>query len=109
LAVMTNAFAKPFFDLPPERYQFTPFGSLADYLAFLQSLDIGIAPLLPTAYNRGRSDVKFLEYAASGVAGIYARLDPYQHSVEDGRTGLLFSSDSELVEKLRPADAVDRF
>jgi hypothetical protein len=70
LAVMTNEFAQPFVQIEPHRYHFTRFGSLADYLKFLPSLDIGLAPLLPSAYNRCRSDVKFLEYASHGVAGI---------------------------------------
>src|SRR5262249_26967473 len=48
LAVMTNEAAKPFLQLAPHRYHFTPFGSLPEYLRFLRSLDIGLAPLLPT-------------------------------------------------------------
>jgi tetratricopeptide (TPR) repeat protein len=97
LAVMTNEFARPFLSLPAERYHFTPFGSISDYLRFLGTLDIGLAPLLPSDYNRGRSDVKFLEYAASGVAGIYADLEPYRDSVRHGETGLLYRTGDELI------------
>jgi tetratricopeptide (TPR) repeat protein len=100
LAVMNNELAKPFFDLPAERYHFTSFGTLEQYLEFLKSLDIGVAPLLPTGYNRGRSDVKFLEYARSGVAGIYADLEPYRGSVEDGKTGFLYSTGEQLLARL---------
>ena len=100
LAVMNQEFAKPFVHLPPERYRFTPFGSLADYLQFLRGLDIGLAPLLPTEYNRCRSDVKFLEYASQGVAGIYAGLEPYRDSVVHGQTGLLYKSEAELCQCL---------
>jgi len=100
LAVMTDEVARPFFRLPPERYHFTPFGSLTDYLRFLRSLDIGIAPLLPTDYNRCRSDVKFLEYASQGVAGIYADLEPYQASVIPNETGLLYRTPEQLIESL---------
>jgi tetratricopeptide (TPR) repeat protein len=100
LAVMCNDFAKPFFDLPPSRYHFTPFGPLSTYLDFLKSIDIGLAPLLPTGYNRGRSDVKFLEFATSGVAGIFADLDPYRTSVQDGKTGFLYSSGEQLLARL---------
>jgi glycosyltransferase involved in cell wall biosynthesis len=97
LAVMTHDFARSFFRLPPERYHFTSFGSIADYYRFLPSLDIGLAPLLPSAYNRGRSDVKYLEYAACGVVGVYADLEPYRDSVHDGATGLLYRSGPELL------------
>src|SRR5262249_49860436 len=87
---------------------FTPFGSMADYLRFLSTLDVGLAPILPTDYNRGRSDVKFLEYAAAGVAGVYADLEPYRGSVIDGETGLLYRTGEELLRCLdRLADDAD--
>jgi tetratricopeptide (TPR) repeat protein len=97
LHVMSGEAARPFVRLPPERYHFRPGGSLADYLHFLGRLDVGLAPLLPSDYNCGRSDVKFLEYAACGVAGVYADLEPYQGSVKDGETGLLYRSGPELL------------
>jgi tetratricopeptide (TPR) repeat protein len=97
LAVMSGEAARPFLRLPPERYHFRPGGSLADYLHFLGRLDVGLAPLLPSDYNRGRSDVKFLEYAACGVVGVYADLEPYRGSVSAGETGLLYRSEPELL------------
>ena len=100
LAVMTNEFAQPFFRLPPERYHFTSFGSLADYLKFLEGLDIGLAPMLTTDYNRCRSDVKFLEYASRGVVGIYADLEPYQGNVVHQQTGLMFRTIPEMIQNL---------
>jgi tetratricopeptide (TPR) repeat protein len=100
LAVMTHDLARPFFNLPAERYHFTSFGSLSDYLRFLRSVDVGIVPLLPTDYNRCRSDVKFLEYASQGVVGIYADLEPYRGKVVHGQTGLLFQNPAELIDRL---------
>jgi tetratricopeptide (TPR) repeat protein len=100
LAVMTHDIAQTFFRLPAERYHFTGFGSLADYLRFLGSLDAGVVPLLPTGYNRCRSDVKFLEYASRGVVGIYADLEPYRGSIVPGETGFLFRTPAELIERL---------
>jgi tetratricopeptide (TPR) repeat protein len=96
LGVMCNEFIKPFIQLSPDRYHFRPFGSLRDFYDFLATLDIGIAPLLPTDYNRCRSDVKFLEYALHGVVGIYPDLEPYRDSVEHGKTGLLYRTQEEL-------------
>jgi tetratricopeptide (TPR) repeat protein len=100
LAVMTNEFGRPFINLPSERYHFTPFGSLAAYYQFLHTLDIGLAPLLPSEYNRCRSDVKYLEYASRGVAGIYADLEPYRATVEPGKTGLLYRTPEEFLQAL---------
>lgn len=90
LALMTGEPARAFFPLPRERLVFRSFGTRADYLGFLDGLDVGIAPLLPTAYNRGRSDVKHLEYAARGVPGLYSDVGPYRARVRPGETGLLF-------------------
>jgi tetratricopeptide (TPR) repeat protein len=100
LAIMTHELAQEFFHLDPARFHFRPFGSIESYLDFLGSIDVGIAPLLPTKYNKGRSDVKFLEYASCGVAGIYQNLEPYRNSVQDGETGLFFSSPEELIDQL---------
>jgi predicted O-linked N-acetylglucosamine transferase (SPINDLY family) len=100
LAVMNNDFAKRFIDIPEARYHYEPFGSLAQYEAFLQRLDIGLAPLLPSDYNRCRSDVKFLEYASHGVAGIYADLEPYRDSVVDFETGLFYRTPAGLISAL---------
>lgn len=90
LALMTGEPARAFFPLPPDRFVFRPFGTRADYIGFLDGLDIGIAPLLPTAYNRGRSDVKHVEYAVRGVPGLYSDVGPYRDCVRPGETGLLF-------------------
>jgi len=100
LAIMTNELAREFFHLDPSRFHFKPFGSIESYLDFLGSIDVGIAPLLPTQYNQGRSDVKFLEYASCGIVGIYQNLEPYRNSVKDGDTGLFFNTPEELINQL---------
>jgi hypothetical protein len=84
---------------PAERFRFRRAGSLAHYLQWLQGLDIGLAPLLPTDYNRCRSDVKFLEYAAHGVVPVLQRLDPYA-DVVDGVTGFLFADPAQMLSVL---------
>ena len=100
LAIMTNELAQEFFNLDPSRFMFKPFDSIESYLDFLGSIDVGIAPLLPTKYNKGRSDVKYLEYASCGVAGIYQNLEPYRNIVRNCETGLLFSTPDELISQL---------
>ncbi|AXY41431.1 glycosyltransferase [Halomonas sp. JS92-SW72] len=52
-------------------------------------MHIGLAPLLDTPFNRGKSFIKFLDIAAMGGVGIYSRRPPYTEIVEDGVNGLL--------------------
>ncbi len=83
--------------LPPNKKQRTAPGSFEKYFDFLSGIDIGIGLLKNTAYNRSRSDVKFLEYAVSGAVPVMRRLAPYIDSVSHGETGYLYDSASELL------------
>lgn len=58
-------------------------------------IDIGLAPLRQTSFNRAKSHIRYLEYAAAGITGIYADLPPYQGSVRHGETGLLAGPGAE--------------
>jgi glycosyltransferase involved in cell wall biosynthesis len=49
--------------------------------------DIALAPLVDDPFNAYKSDLKYLEYAALGLPGVYADLVPYS-TVDHGRTGL---------------------
>jgi glycosyltransferase involved in cell wall biosynthesis len=91
---------KLFDSLPENRKRRFATGSLADYYNFVSHLDIGLAPLEDTPFNRSRSDVKFLEYAAHGVVPVVQATGPYLHSVEKGRTGFFFNSTGELISTL---------
>lgn len=75
-------------------------GSIEDYYNFLAKIDIGIAPLKDTAFNRSRSDVKCLEYAVSGVVPVLANLEPYLCSIHAGENGFLFKDTNELIDIL---------
>ena len=48
--------------------------------------DIAIAPLQDNSFNQCKSDLKFLDYAAIGAAGIYSDVDTYA-SIEHMNTG----------------------
>jgi tetratricopeptide (TPR) repeat protein len=89
--------------LPAARLSFIPAGSQERTQKFLDEIDIGIAPLEPTAYNRCRDDVRFIEYAAHGVLAICADLEPYRDVVRPGQTGFLFRDAGELETVLERA------
>ena len=55
----------------------------------MHSVDLGLAPLLPSAFNAARGPVKFFDYARMGAAGLYADLPPYRGFIRDGVDGLL--------------------
>jgi hypothetical protein len=69
---------------------------IKDYDAFFRTFagagfDIGLAPLPDEAFYRSKSDNKFREYAAAGIAGIYSDMVVYRDCVDHGRTGWLVS------------------
>ena len=91
--------AEPFAALDAERFRFTMAGSLQHYLDWLEGLDIGLAPLLPTEFNRCRSDVKFLEYASRSLVPVLQNLDPYRHLAGTG-AALFFDDPDDLICQL---------
>lgn len=63
--------------------------------------DIGLAPLVPSVFNRSKSHIKALEYAALGIPVIASDVPPYRDFVIDGVTGFLVSRDHEWELRLR--------
>ncbi len=89
--------------LPAARVAFIPAGSFERAQRFLDEIDIGIAPLCATAYNRCRDDVRFIEYAAHGVLAVCSDLEPFREVVRPGQTGFLFRDAAELETVLERA------
>jgi hypothetical protein len=66
------------------------------FVCWLQNLpryDIGVAPLQDIPFNHLKSEVKWLEYSAMGLATVASNLPPYASSIGQDRTGLLVGSD----------------
>ncbi len=68
--------------------------SYADYAAATRDcrLDIALAPLVASRFNRCKSAIKFFEYSIRGACGLYADLEPYQSVVRSGENGFLIGS-----------------
>ena len=86
--------------LPAGQRTFTPPGTLEAYYDFLEGLDIGLAPIRDSSYNRCRSDVKFVEYASRGVVPVLRAITPYLQHVVHGENGFLYRNNGELGELL---------
>ncbi len=97
----------------PYRVLAPPHG-IPDYPLFMtwftstMQWDIAIAPLRDNPYNRCKSDIKLLDYAALGAAGVFSRIAPYAEL--PAGTGLLVDNTAaawtEALEQLLGDDAL---
>jgi glycosyltransferase involved in cell wall biosynthesis len=62
-------------------------------------LDIAIAPLRDNAFNRGKSNLRWLEYSALKVPTVCSRVEPFK-CVDDLKTGLLATEPEEWEDCL---------
>lgn len=62
---------------------------------------IGLAPLVPCKFNNSKSNLKFLEYSAQGVATIASAVGPYADSIEHAKTGFLISDNNLWYDAIR--------
>jgi hypothetical protein len=86
--------------LRTERYTHVKQVAHNDLLRFVNGIDIGIAPLADTAFNRGRSDVKLKEYSSGGAVWVASAVGPYLgHGAREGGV---------LVEDERWLEALDQ-
>ncbi len=87
---------RPPAELPAVRHH----GVVHDYDRFLRrfsaaGFDIGLAPLADDVFHRSKTNTKFREYGACGIAGIYSDVEVYSDCVRHGETGLLVANDAD--------------
>lgn len=81
--------------------RFTPFQyGVWNYYPNLD-FDIGLAPLAGNVFNRSKSHIRVLEYAALGIPVIASDCPAYADTVIDGVTGFLVRYDHEWQARLR--------
>lgn len=94
---------KQFFDaIESENKVFKPTSNYNDYLSVLHCCDISIQPLDDSKFNRYKSDIKFLEAGAGGLA-VVASPTVYEDTIKHGENGLIARSPedwSNLLAKL---------
>jgi glycosyltransferase involved in cell wall biosynthesis len=87
--------------LPPTKWMGRNWTTdLAVHYRRVASFDIGLAPLEDTAFNRCKSGLKFIEYAALGVPSICSNVSAYRDLVEHGVTGFLATTPEQWRKHL---------
>jgi glycosyltransferase involved in cell wall biosynthesis len=81
--------------------------AFATWLQSLGGYDVGLAPLLDVVFNRCKSNVKWLEYSAMGLATIATDLPPYSESIEHEHSGLLVQPDANAFREAMHRLTVD--
>jgi len=69
-------------NIRPYAREFHPFGDYDEYPARLAALnlDLAVAPLEEIPFNRGKSNLRLLEYGALGIPVVCTDIDPYRDS-----------------------------
>lgn len=77
-------------------------GNTNEYLRQLAGMfTVGIAPLAPYVFNRGKSGLKAQEYAAVGIPAVVSDWPQYADVVNHGATGFLVTTPEEWAVRLR--------
>jgi len=91
-----------FKDIPPAKREYYPGVNLEywPYKSKTLGLDIGIAPLVDDGFNAGKSAIKYYEYSANGVPGVYSDTIVYRDTVKHGVTGFLAKTPDDWYKYL---------
>lgn len=74
---------------------------IEELAGLIKNFDIGLAPLVDSPFNRGKSDLKFLEYGMAWVPFIGNKVEPYIHSVEHSKNGFLANNAKDWLKYTR--------
>ena len=82
------------------RVQCWPWSAWEYYIALIHGCDIILAPLEPTVFNSGKSELKWLEAAMCQKPTIASRWGGFAEVVTEGKDGLLAETTEEWGKKL---------
>jgi len=75
-----------------ERIKVEPWTNIVMLPQVMADIDIGIAPLVDNLFNRAKSNIKWLQYAALGSPCVASDLAPYQ-DIQNGVDGFVVKHD----------------
>lgn len=76
-------------NIPFGQYKYTEFTQTVPELYDAIDFDIGLIPNEDIKFNKSKSNIKYLEYGAKGVAPIASKIYPFLNSIDPNKTGLL--------------------
>lgn len=62
--------------------------------------DIGMAPLVDNAFNRAKSNLRWLEYSALGIPTVASNVGHFGETIRHGETGLLCDTPQDFITNL---------
>lgn len=80
-------------------HQFTRIDRYPQFLAS-RSFDIGVAPLVDNAFNRAKSNLRWLEYAGLKVPCVASKVGHFAQTITNGVDGVLCSNEKEWLSAL---------
>ena len=92
-------------DIPQDMKQYSQRIVIHEYVDWkalpqlISQVDINLAPLVDSVFNRAKSEIKWIEAALVKVPTIASHIGAFADMMIDGQTGLL-AKDSEWKEKL---------
>lgn len=66
----------------------------------LQSLDIGVYPLVDDAWSRGKAGLKIIQYQAAGLPCVASDVPLSRQQLREGETGFLVNNEDQWVDSL---------
>lgn len=87
--------------VPVDAVATSPLSPYKDYPKLLEPFDIGIVPLNPIPFNRAKSDIKGLEYAAAGIPFVAREIDAYKELHASLGMGRLASNGKDWVKHIK--------
>ena len=80
-------------------HDFTRIDRYPQFLAS-RAFDIGIAPLVDNAFNRGKSNLRWLEYAGLKVPCVASKVGHFAETISQAEDGLLCENKQDWIDSL---------
>jgi glycosyltransferase involved in cell wall biosynthesis len=77
-----------------KKMPYTSFARMLQHSAF----DFGVVPLRDLRFNRAKSNIKYLEYAVSGIPAVFSRVEAYA-GLSHGETCILAENDPDAWQE----------